>query len=317
LRKNFRGLEGIDDSILANASLTDFTVMSRHKAGGGAGGGSKLLSKAMAATYEELAATATKVAAGEDDCTGVAHSSRFLRGYVGDSVGLWQQGRNAVGIEGLDPISHYDTVNVGLGGLISNKGWAEAHNPGSKQLSIRLFTPAALQAGWNASDRADTTKEFDTVLELRTALAALEGAIHKIYPWNWSVKTILLFLTSIDFGEIELAGRSDRLSILADFIDGALATNAQSWDEKKGFLTHENLCARWTALNIRLKAGGGGGRKTTKKARASKGAGSGGERGGSRRIGRPSRSPGACAGTTTWGAAPRRPNSTWQNSTQN
>jgi len=177
--------------------------------------------------------------------------------------------------------------------LISNKGWAEAHNPGSKQLSIQLFTPVAVQAGWNASDRADTTEEFDTILELRVALAALEGAIHKIYPWNWSVKTIQLFLVGIDFGEIELAGQSDRLKILADFIDDVLKMNAQSWDEKKGFLTHENLCARWSALNIGLKATGG-------KKDEGKGGGNGG-----------------CAETTTWGAAPRRPNSTWQNSTQN
>jgi len=254
LRETFKGIDKLDDSILQGASLTEMAVVAKMKAGGG-----KVFSKAMAATYEELARTDTVVEKGTDNCTGAVHSSRFLRGYVGDATEIWKQGRGVVGMDGYEPISHYETVTVGLSGLISAKGWAETHSPGSKQLSIRLFTPAAVQSAWHSVDRPDTSKEFESVLEMRMGLMALEGAIHKIYPWNWSVKTILIFMTSVDFGENELKGRSDRLTVLADFIDDALKTNAQSWDEKKPFLSHENLCSRWAALHIKLGAGKGGG----------------------------------------------------------
>jgi len=234
------------------------------------------MSKEMAETYEELARTSVKVEAGTDNCISAMHASRFLRGFVGDSQELWRQGREVVGMDGFAPISHYETVSVGLSGLISSKAWAETHCPGSKQQSIRLFTPAAVQAAWNGTDRADLSKEFESVQEMRMGLTALEGAVHKVYPWNWSVKTILIFMTSVDFGQVELAGRADRLTVLADFIDAALKFNAVSWDEKKPFLTHENLCARWGALNIKLRANGEG--KNSENKQGGGGEGNGGKR---------------------------------------
>ena len=95
----------------------------------------------MSANFERITKFPIKVEAGEDNCTGTVHESRFLRGYVGDSQNLWQQARAKLGLEGLEPISNYETVSVGLNGLISAKAWAEIHCPGSRLLTIRLFTP--------------------------------------------------------------------------------------------------------------------------------------------------------------------------------
>ena len=80
LRANFKGLEDLDDSILQGASLSELAVMSRQKLSG-----HKVFSKSLAATYERLVTTPVKIEAGDDHCTGAAHNSRFLRGYVGDS----------------------------------------------------------------------------------------------------------------------------------------------------------------------------------------------------------------------------------------
>ena len=217
-----------------------------------------MFSKRMSANYERLTKLPEKVEAGEDQCTGVAHSARFLRGYVGDSQSLWSQARAKLGLEGLEPISHYETVTVGLNGLVSAKAWAEIHCPGSKQLTIRLFTPSAIQSVWNTVDRADISKEFENLNDLKVAVCALNVAVHKVFPWNYSVQALSLFLISINFGETELGNKPSRLVFLADFIDEVLKANAQAWDESKPFQSNENLCAKWATHLIRHKSGGGG-----------------------------------------------------------
>ena len=284
LKKNMPGLENFDDSILSAATLKELAIMSRQQLGGGGGGGAhKVFSKTMSANFERISKFPIKIEAGEDHCTGTVHESRFLRGYVGDSQNLWQQARAKLGLEGLEPISNYETVTVGLNGLVSAKAWAEIHCPGSRLLTIRLFTPSAVQSVWNTADRADISKEFDNLQDLKVALGALEGAVHKVFPWNFSVKTLSLFLLSINFGESELSGKSNRLVFTADFIDEVLKTNAQAWDEGKPFMSHESLSAKWSAQLLRMKSGGSGGkgnggRNTVK---GKKGGNSGGNEGGS------------------------------------
>ena len=259
LKKNMPGLENFDDSILSNASLRDLALMSRQQSGSSGGGVHKVFSKTMSANFERISKFPIKVEAGEDHCSGTVHEARFLRGYVGDSQNLWQQARAKLGLDGLDPISNYETVSVGLNGLISAKAWAEIHCPGSRLLTIRLFTPSAVQSVWNTADRADISKEFENLQDLKVGLGALEGAVHKVYPWNFSVKTLSLFLLSINFGESELSGKANRLVFTADFIDEVLKTNAQAWDEGKPFTSHENLSAKWSAQLLRMKSRGGGG----------------------------------------------------------
>jgi hypothetical protein len=89
LRKNWPHLKNFDDSVLQDATLTELTAMGKQKVSG-----SRLLSQTLSANFEQLQHFPTKVGKGEDDCLGLVHPARFLRGYVGDTQELWKQARD-------------------------------------------------------------------------------------------------------------------------------------------------------------------------------------------------------------------------------
>ena len=65
------------------------------------------------------------------------------------------------------------------------------------------------------------------------------------------MSTIAIFLHSIDFGEAELAGKSNSLTFLADFVYKIFRHNAQAWDEGRYFMSSTEVAAKWSALNVR------------------------------------------------------------------
>jgi hypothetical protein len=215
----------------------------------------------MAANYENLLNFPETIPAGIDDCTGLVHMARFLRGYVGDGQDLWLQGRKILGAEGIAPICNYEVVSMGLGDLLSPKVWAKIHKPNARDLSITMLSQGSVEEAWKNPDKSDTPKEFDSLFDMKMAMVTLEGAMHKVMPWNFSYKTIYIFMVSVDFGETDLAGCDTRTQILANFVDEALRANARNWEEKKKFLSHQDLCVKWTALITRkaslLKAANG------------------------------------------------------------
>ena len=84
LRKNFRSLNNLDDSIVAGLSFRELAAMEGKKLHSG-----KFLSEKMAENFEAVRRFPVDIEAGPDHCTGQAHSARFLRGYVGNSQELW------------------------------------------------------------------------------------------------------------------------------------------------------------------------------------------------------------------------------------
>ncbi len=246
LRKNFRCLANIDDDILRHLSWKDIqdTAARSEKTGKG-------LTERLAANFDTVGGFPVRVEAGEDDCTGLVHSSRFLRGYVGNSQVLWQQAKAAQGRTGLPPIGNYETVTIGLNGSISCRVWHEVHNPSSKVLSIRLLSNSAMKSGWHEREKAGEIFDFESLQELKMAVVALEACVHKVMPWNFSVATIAIFLHSVGFGEVELAGKPNSLSFLSDFIDEVLRHNAQAWDEGRHFMSNMEVGAKWSAMLLR------------------------------------------------------------------
>jgi hypothetical protein len=83
------------------------------------------------------------------------------------------------------------------------------------------------------------------------AVVTLEGGFHRVMPWNFSFKALSFFLNSITFGESELSGRAGRLSFLSNFVDEVLRTNARNWEERKFFLSYQDLSVKWSADLIR------------------------------------------------------------------
>lgn len=204
-------------------------------------------SHAMASNFEKLKKFPTKVSEGVDDCTGKVHEARFLRGYVGSSKDLWLQAREALPLEGRDAVSNYDTGSIGITGKISPQVWKEIHNPSSKELSIRMLAPSAVKSTWKSADSTNNCKDFTNMQELRVAVSTMDAAFHKVHPWNFSFKAISVFLQNMNFGEAELDKSVESVLFVADFIDEALKSNAQFWDEKRSFLSNQHLHSRWVS----------------------------------------------------------------------
>jgi hypothetical protein len=201
----------------------------------------------MTANYETLANFPEEIPAGPDDCTGQVHMARFLRGYVGDGQDLWMQARQFWGPEGIEPISNYEVISLGLGDQLTPNVWAKIHRPNARDLSIMMLSQGSVEEAWKSSDKSEAPKEFVSMLDFKMAMVSLEGAIHKVMPWNFAFKTVYIFMVSIDFGEAELAGKSSRLLFLTNFVDEAIRANARNWEEKKKFLSHQDLCVKWTS----------------------------------------------------------------------
>jgi hypothetical protein len=252
-------LKNLEDSILKKASLRDITSMGKQKVSNG-----KFLSQTMTSTYEHLCNFPEQIPAGPDDCTGIVHMARFLRGYVGDGQDLWIQARQFLGADGIAPICNYEVVSMGLGDLLTPKVWAKIHKPNARDLSIMMLSQGSVTNAWKDSDKSDSPKEFETLFDFKMAMLTMEGAIHKVMPWNFAFKTVYIFVVSVDFGESDLSEATSRLQFLTNFVDEALRANARNWEEKKKFLSNQDLCVKWNshltrkgALLKPTKAGGG------------------------------------------------------------
>jgi len=211
---NFSHLAHIDDSILATLDFKDF-----HSSGQKRDKSGKFLVEKMADNFEKVKNFPLEVSAGKHDLLGEAHEITFARGYVGDSRELWLKARQKWGLNGVPAISNYETVSIGLNGLISSKLWHEIHSPSSKHLSLRLLTNSATRPAWNVTEKTTESKEFESLHELKMAVVAMDQCFKKVMNWNASFAPIAIFLHSIEFGEVELKGQLDRLTFVADFVD--------------------------------------------------------------------------------------------------
>ena len=227
LRNNFINIEHVDDNVLAFLSFRDISSKEGKK-----DKQNRVLIEKLAENFDWIRKFAVKVEAGQDLCTERAHDAQFLRGYVGNSQDLWVQALRKLGIAGLDPISSYETVSIGINGFISERVWHEIHSPSSKRLSIRMLTDHAMKSTWASPDKGGEVKEFESLHELKMAVVALETCIRKVFWWNNSFTTVAIFLHTIEFGESDLAAYSDKLTVLADFIDEIIKFNAQA---RRGF----------------------------------------------------------------------------------
>jgi hypothetical protein len=150
----------------------------------------------------------------------------------------------------------------GLGSQVSARGWAELHNPGSPDLSIKLFTAANL----NASDRSIRDRQlFDSspsltdqlpdpsnLDELKLAMATLTTANLLVKPWDHSIAVINGFLHSSRFCHQHLHGRPDQVPQLRAFIDCLLALNAGRWRSGQNFLDAPAIGAIWQNWLLQL-----------------------------------------------------------------
>ena len=165
----------------------------------------------LASNKMELAERVVKVLAGEDNRWTILHDARFLAGAACSASRLWLAARKKIGVTGHAPIGSYDLGAVGMGGLVTSRGWVELHNPSSCKISLRMFSINNCGARAGSSKMEGKDGYLDDIIELgefKLALRALRVAASFAVPWNMSYLALENFLLlnnfcSADFGPAE------------------------------------------------------------------------------------------------------------------
>jgi hypothetical protein len=161
----------------------------------------------------------------------------------------------------VDPVSKYDSEGLGLSGRLNSTIWALLHNPGSKEISIEMLAPAALEAARGTTERegGHPKRKFDSFQEIRMAVATLRVASRLALPWNFAMETLDFFLNSVQFGEPDFGVRANKFTFLTDFIDQVLHHNAENWDDEKPYMTYTEIRGKWFGdLQEKFPRGSGG-----------------------------------------------------------
>ena len=186
------------------------------------------------------------------------HPARFLPAPICSAQELWLQAREVIGPAGIPPVANYDLASVGLSGYVTTRGWVEIHNPGSSSMALKLFSMANVNNKVAATRRislannedtlevGDSLKEVCDLQEFQRALRAAREAMAFALPWNHSVAALEGFLASSNFLAKPLGGKTNRVSILTNFVDHVFALNGDRWRNKQGFLTVLELSSLWS-----------------------------------------------------------------------
>jgi hypothetical protein len=192
----------------------------------------------MAKNLEMLRANPVVVPEGRDDRIALLHDARFLAGAVASGVDLWKMAREVIPIEGYLPLANYDLACIGLGGSVTMKGCLEAHNPGSTNICLKMFSPENMCTTAGAARKftiadddgavsvGEHMKEITEMNALQHAMRALCGLTRLIMPWNLSYCAIDGFLYSSNYGVAELGNDPLRVQKLVKFVNYALGMNA-------------------------------------------------------------------------------------------
>jgi hypothetical protein len=202
--------------------------------GGGGSNSSDKQTEKLAKNLEQAKKYPKLVPAGQDNRADILHEARFLPGPTCKQTEVWLTARRHIGLSGVDPVSKYDSEGLGLSGRLNSTIWALLHNPGSKEISIEMLAPAALEAARGTTERegGHPKRKFDSFQEIRMAVATLRVASRLALPWNFAMETLDFFLNSVQFGEPDFGVRANKFTFLTDFIDQVLHHNAENWDDE-------------------------------------------------------------------------------------
>ena len=202
---------------------------------------------------ESLTSTFHQVTSGQDNRWDVLHTARFLPGATCSSSKLWLAARAAMGIKGHAAVATYDMACAGLGGCVTPKAWQEIHNPGSTDMSLKLFTMnncGNKTAGYksDSSKRVDEWEEIVEIGDFKQAIRCLRTAMSMVFPWNHSIMAIEGFLYQTNFCHTDLSGLPNQAKLLTQFVDYVLGENANKWRGQESFLSAADLRNTWSAF---------------------------------------------------------------------
>jgi hypothetical protein len=256
IREKFQYLRDWPDELLVGQSIGDLSVANTQARKMEDKTATSAVDKKVALNYKELRAKPVKVSEGWDDSISTLHSCRLLPGVVCPLNKLWEKAQAELPEAGIRPLIQYDMQSTGLPAYVSSKAWAELHQPGSPNLSLKLFLaanqPLTDQAvhgsktdeAWVTSF-ADKLPEPATVREVRKSLHAADRAQRLVTPWNFSICALAGYMETTDFCAEYFVGRTDQAAQLRRFIDSILSRNAAHFRAGMPFLTPQDIRNQW------------------------------------------------------------------------
>jgi hypothetical protein len=142
---------------------------------------------------------------------------------------MWLAARDAIGLDGIIPLSNYDMTVTSLRGCVTVRGWIKLHNLGSTNLSLKLFSSANIGGATAGTKRltladgdgginvGEIMKEVADMETLKHAVRALCQAAHFAMPWNLSFAALDGFLHLSNYGASELSGRGFSLQVRSKY----------------------------------------------------------------------------------------------------
>ena len=199
------------------------------------------LGKRHYTNYTKARANPVTVPRGLDNRSSILHEARFLPGAAVKGSELWLNARRVWGPQGVEAICNYDVTAMGMAGCINAKGMEALHNPGTQEISVKMFTISNVRL-----ETPDSWKEMNDMNELRIAYRNMKKAAFMIRPWDYSFVVLEAWLNPTDWLFEELEGYQ-RAAILGDFIDLVLSINASNWVQEIPYMDLENIEAQWVS----------------------------------------------------------------------
>jgi len=262
-------LKGLPEAMLKKLPLTAVFQLNTALAKDQKDSAKMNVNARMAANAQRMVAKPTRVEAGLDNRRDLLHPARYLGGASCATTELWAGARKHIGEEGIVAIGNYDLDSVGCGGSVTPRGWQELHNPGSRELKLKLFympnvansglsaKKVNIEGGEDALSIGESMKEIGDLEGFKTALNTAREAMHSAMPWNRSISAVVGFMLNTNYLQQELGGNSRRAAILTEFTDYVLGRNALNWENGHNFLTTDELAhvwANWRGKRVALFA---------------------------------------------------------------
>jgi len=205
----------------------------------------------LSSNRDTMESTFYAIREGRDNRSTIIDPARYLPGCGASANKIWLTGRDHVGTKGHQPIATYDMAAIGLAGHVTNKGWVELHNPGSSNLTLKLFSInncTARTARAANTTESDNMEEIIELGEFKSALRVLREAMRHVHPWNPTVAALEGFFIQTNFCAANLEGLEKKATILTNFTDYVLKENSNRWRSKESFLSTPDLKGAWDSF---------------------------------------------------------------------
>jgi hypothetical protein len=214
LKRRYPTLAEFSDSFLQSTPLDTLIKMAMTDVKMAKMDQSRDVEDRLSVNKDLLEKSVVQIPGGSDNRCTILHQARFLPGAGVSTPNSWLAARKVLGTIPLTAISCYDMDSLGLGGLVSSKGWMEVHNPGSTKIRLQMFNCTATTAGGPQTDL--------NLSELKLAFRALRAAVGLVMPWNKSMEALDGFLVETDFCFTETGNLDKRAKLISQFIDYVL-----------------------------------------------------------------------------------------------